>query len=173
MGDTKMMKKSKLTFNDGLFFTKKGRIVAIDPVVVSQFNDLERMVQMYDYIEDQPKAQPEPSLDGFEFKSTLSTQIFIEATTEMLDKKYEEATQIMAELDAKANAHACNEIFKRYEALTTWVDNDEILVTVNPSKIPDKIDTFYLGNPLNADLKQISDAIVHIGTDGKARRDYD
>ena len=167
---TKVVKKSKLKFKDGYFFDKKGRLVAIDHEIVYQINKVEEIVQMYLYLKNQPKYQPEPSLEGFEFKSTEGL-LHVETQTPTFDKLYEDALTIMAELDNKAKADAANRFFKEYKELVRWIKSDEIFITVNPGIRPPRVDTCKLGNPLEFSVEDFTDVVMNIATEGKAKRD--
>ena len=61
----KIIKKSELTFVDGMF-VKGDDVIGIEPSIIHQANMLETLAQKTAYLAAQPDYSPVPSLDGFE-----------------------------------------------------------------------------------------------------------
>jgi len=159
----KYVKKSKLDFEDG-YILYKGDVVAIDPVVVEQLNHFENVVQQFMYVRKQPKYQPEPSLDGWHKKSAIKLRPVISATTPILDAEIEKAKMIMAELDSVSNASAINDAFDRYAELIQWLRSKKVVVYTNPSRLPEQIDTYEIGNPLEISADDFTKMITYMET---------
>ena len=168
MAKIKLVKKDKLKFKKG-YFTYKGDIVAIDSVVVNQLNELERSVQEFLYLITQPEAQPEPSLEGFSFKSALRKRPYLEAHTPYMDECVEKAKKLMDEMDALSDARAVNDTLDRYDELIQWAKAKKVFVT-EPVFQPTPVDTAELGNPLGWSAERLVDLIVYMGTGGAMRR---
>jgi len=159
----KFVKKNKLKFKNGYFIYKDG-IVGIDPQVVSMLNELEREIQKFDYLDEQPEAAPEPSLEGFHFKSAIHKYPTIQVFTPHLDEAIAEAKAIMDEIDGKESAEEVNEILRMYQPLIEWASADKIVIYKNPSKLPQAVDTKTIGNPLELEEDEIVDAIMYMKT---------
>lgn len=157
----KLVKKSKLEFENGYFF-HKGKIVAIDPGVVEQINHLELVYQQYKHIHDQPEATPEPSMYDFKFESTQDKPV-LGSLTPLLDTKIAEAKQIMDELDSMEKVRATNEAYERYDVLIQWAKNKKAFVS-EPDHKPQQVDTKYLGNPLEWGKNFVPNILAYMAT---------
>ena len=150
----KMYSKSDLTFANGYLINKDRDVVAIPAKAAVQLNGLEEFMQKQKYLHDQPDATPEPSLDGFEFESTLATPK-IEIATPTLDAKIEESKDILKELRDKEMTSAVNltlEAFAdalRFLKEDTFVEGDEVI----------RLDLATIGDPLYADADKLVDTI--------------
>lgn len=150
----KMYRKSELTFENGYLINKDHEVVALPAKAAVQLNGLEEFLQKQKYLHDQPDATPEPSLDGFKFKSTLAKPM-IEVKTPVFDAKVKESEDILAELRNKEMATAVNLTLGNFaDALRflkedSFVEGDEVI----------RLDLATIGDPLHADADKLIDTI--------------
>lgn len=150
----KMYSKSDLTFVNGYLIDSDRNAVAIPTKAAVQLNGLEAFMQKQKYLHDQPDATPEPSLDGFEFESTLANPK-IEVKTPTLDAKVKESKDILKELRSKEMESTVNGTLEAFaDALRflkedTFVEGDEVI----------RLDLATIGNPLHADADKLIDTI--------------
>lgn len=150
----KMYSKSDLTFVNGYLIDSDSNAVAIPTKAAVQLNGLEEFMQKQKYLHDQPEATEEPSLDGFEFESTLANPK-VKVATPTLDAKVKESKDILKEMRSKEMESAVNltlEAFAdalRFLKEDTFVEGDEVI----------RLDLATIGNPLYADADKLIDTI--------------
>ena len=156
----KMYKKSDLTLNHGLLVSKDGDIVIPDIAIVNQANRLETMLQQAMYLNDQPKAQPMPNLNGFERKSIKDTtrQKFV-ADTPIMDKRAEEAMAIMNEMDDVATVNNANGLLMRFDKLVDFANQDFVIDCGNELYC---FDTPLIGSILDLTADDVSKAVAYV-----------
>ena len=154
----KVYKKSKLTIKDGLVLTKKGKVVAINPVVVESANRLDLDLQKALYLKAQPKAVPAPSLKDFEPKSEgMWDNYHVVVETPLKDKEIEHSIALMEELDKQTDALELEKYIGIYKDLLEFVGYDSAL---SHDADPIRINTPELGNLLELDTKAVLEAIT-------------
>lgn len=151
----KMYLKSDLKFVDGYLINDDGDVIALPEKVAEQINDLETRIQKLIYLDDQPKAQPERSLDGFKRKTTRGVPV-VKVDTPTLDEKVAEGKKLLAEIRDLGKAEKINEIFLDYTEAFEWLRSDHF---VEGSKIV-RIDTPEIGDILDADVDELIDDII-------------
>lgn len=143
----KMYKKSELKLVDGLLLAKDGTVVTPVGDVVHQANELDTMVQKAIYLHAQPEATPMPSLDGFERVSNFDMKYALTADTPTLDKRAEEAVQLMDELDDLKRVKEVNKFLEEYSELVRFAEAEQVVCS--EADAPEVFDTPTLGNPLD------------------------
>ena len=123
----KMYKKSDLELIDGMLVSESGDVVAVNPEVVRQANELETLYQKSKYVAIQPAATPAPSLDGFSRVSEHDTEHGFTAVTPTLDAKVEEAMKIMDEIDDANSAEQANNMLKEFTHLLKFTKSDNVI----------------------------------------------
>ena len=151
----KMYLKSDLKFVDGYLINDDGDVVALPEKVAEQINDLETRIQKLIYLDDQPEAQPERSLDGFKRKTTRGVPV-VKVDTPTLDEKVAEGKKLLAEIRDLGKAEKINEIFLDYTEAFEWLRSDHF---VEGSKIV-RIDTPEIGDILDADVDELIEDII-------------
>lgn len=152
----KMYRKSELTFENGYLINKDQDVVALPTKAAVQLNGLEEFLQKQKYLHNQPDATPEPSLDGFEFESTLAKPV-IEVKTPVFDAKVKESNDILKELRDKEMATAVNLTLGNFaDALRflkedSFVEGDEVI----------RLDLATIGDPLRADADKLINMICN------------
>lgn len=150
----KMYSKSELTFENGYLINKDHDVVALPAKAAVQLNGLEEFLQKQKYLHDQPDATPEPSLEGFEFESTLAKPT-VEVETPVFDAKVKESNDILKELRNKEMATAVNLALGNFaDALRflkedSFVEGDEVI----------RLDLATIGDPLHADAEKLINMI--------------
>lgn len=156
----KVYKKSDLTLNHGLLVSKDGDIVIPDIAIVNQANRLETVLQEAVYLNEQPKAQPMPSLNGFERKSIKdSTRQKFEADTPIMDAKQKEALALMDEIDDVTTVNQANELLMQFDKLVDFVSQDFVIDCGNELYC---FDTPIIGNVLDLTADDVSKAVAYI-----------
>lgn len=156
----KVYKKSDLTLNHGLLVSKDGDIVIPDIAIVNQANRLETLLQEAMYLNDQPKAQPMPSLNGFERKSIKdSTRQKFEADTPIMDAKQKEALALMDEIDDVTTVNQANELLTQLGKLVDFVSQDFVIDCGNELYC---FDTPTIGNVLELTTDDMSKAVAYV-----------
>lgn len=152
---TKMIKKSKCEFVGG-YIVKKGEVIGLPRTVWLQLRKLETMVQQYMYLKGQPAYCSGPSLEGFEFRTSLMGDLpYVDMPeTPVTDRRVEEALKFMEEADEIEAAVETNKMIDRFAALIDWCASDRFVE--GPCVEP--IESAEIGNPL--DLK--ADEVAHV-----------
>lgn len=145
----KRMNKNDLQFVDGYLCDKEGYVVAIDCKVVKLANHLDTELQKKLYLDKQPKAQPMPSLDGFEREHLNKVEIprIEPKETPVTDKRVAEAMAFVKEMENQNTADKVNKEAEEYTPLFAFVMSDEVWVYTD-TEDPYEFDTPMLGNPL-------------------------
>jgi len=169
---TKLINKNKLEFKNG-FFYKKNKRVYIESNVVEQLNNLETLMQQYDYLDKQGEYNPEPSLDGFEREHIENVKIDISSPTPILDEEIKKTKAILEEINNQNTAKEVERVCGCFKDLLYWVASDEILITNNEPYVEDcaKVDTPHIGNPLELDRDNIMNVITFMVSDGRHQAD--
>ena len=155
----KLVKKSKLKFKNNMFF-HKNKAIDIDPEVTRQLNKLEETIQMYDYLNAQPKESAPRSLVGFKRKSSRDCMgIDVSVQTPELDARKASAIKIKEELEKLDSAYQAQKLLDEIIDLIEWLQSDEILIH-SAGQYVTRHDYRTLGNPLELD----SDVVVRIIT---------
>lgn len=143
----KMYKKSKLTLANGVFVTKKGKVVYPGDAIVEQMNRLEDYEQKAQHLKAQPKPQPERSLDGFEREHSMTSKGHrFTCDTPEIDKAVQQTMNMLLELDDMEECEKGNKILDEFAELIEWAAADEFVgVEADEIKL---IDTPTLGDPL-------------------------
>lgn len=161
----KMYKKSDLTIIDGLLVCEEtGDVVAVDPSLVRQANELETLSQKAEYLAKQPEATPMPSLDGFKRKSIKDKLIngaSFKATAPLLALEASKAIAMMDEIDDINIVNKANELLGKFDRLLEFVNSDHV-VDESFGTVVEKFDTPTLGNVLELKQGDITAAVAHI-----------
>lgn len=149
----KIYKKSECEIINGQI-VKDNEIIGIPEVVYNLFDVLEEYAQKAKYLNDQPKAQKVPSLDGFVRKSSYELPLVEMPKTPASDKQVKQAMAIMQENDEIERTRNINNMIKEFEPLLQWVASDHVCDSgiQNP-----KIDLPTIGNILEVKEKDIVD----------------
>lgn len=167
----KMYKKSDLKLVDGILVSNNNDVVIPSSSVVEQANKLETLAQQAEYIDNQPKGMPEPSLDGFERVSEIDVVGKFNARTPVLDYKADEAMAIMDEIDAMAAASHANELQDELADLMKFVHSDYV-IDCGTDLV--QFDTPMLGSVLLWSPKDVVETIAHIcGADSVIHKKID
>ena len=155
----KIIKKSQLTFVDGMF-AKGDDVIFVEPAIILQANMLETLAQKTAYLAAQPDYSPVPSLDEFEREYVADQRLtsFV-AQTPTLDAKAEEALRIMDELDDATTANQANSMLENYRDLYEFCSVDYVVGDTNRVNA-NKFDMPILGNPLKLTTDDIENVIA-------------
>lgn len=154
----KVYKKSKLTIENGLVLTKKGKVITLNPAVVKLANQLDLDLQKAMYLKAQPKATPAPSLKGFKPKSERmwdDAQLIVE--TPLHDAELAHSIELMEELDNMTNAVELENRISDYQDLLEFASSHSVL---SYDSNPIYINTPELGNILELSAEEILEAIT-------------
>ena len=155
----KMYKKSELTIIDGMLVSKGGDVISVDPMIVSQANKLETMVQQGMYLIAQPEETPAPSLDGFERKSDNDIEDSkFSVNTPILDAKAEETMALMDELDDMTVANKANDMLEEFKELILFAKADYVIDHGNGVVL--RFDTPVIGSVLELTVEDITKAVA-------------
>lgn len=149
----KMYRKCDLKFDNGYIVDDDMNVVALPTGVGEMFNDLETTLQKMDYLDKQPEGCKEPSLDGFERKSSF-TEFTIEVDTPLMDAKVEEGRKILEEIRRSEVGAAASKLVDKYHDVFEFLDGDRF---VEGDKVV-RLDLCILGDP----LKTTPDDVVKI-----------
>lgn len=151
----KMYKKSDLKFENGYVLTSDDEVVALPYKVAVQLNLMEDEIQKVAYLKKQPKAQPVPSLDGFERESIVQ-HVRVEIETKHLDREARRCEKVLADVRNLAAAEEANAKLAQFDAALgflhedKFVEDDEVIM----------IDTPTIGNPLTASADDVIDMLL-------------
>jgi len=171
----KMYRKSTLTLVNGLLVNQDNEIIMVDPAIINEANELETLLQKFSYINDQPEAQPMPTLDGFRRKSISDkNDMFFVAKTPTLDEMAKRTMMMMDEIDGHNTAAEANKMLRQFSKLIDFVDSDTI-VGMDGSELV-KFDTPTLGSVLELTRKDVINVIATINgltSDGEEVNEID
>lgn len=151
----KMYVKSDLKFVDGYLIDGDDNVVALPEKVSKQINDLETRIQKLIYLDDQPEAQPERSLDGFKRKTTRKAPV-VKVDTPTIDEKVAEGKKILEEIRYLDKAGKINEVLSDFVDAFEWFRSERF---VEGSEVV-RIDTPEIGDILKADPDELIDDII-------------
>lgn len=151
----KMIDKHSLRFKKGYVINEDNEVIALPDGVAEQLNALEKFLQQQEYLAGQPKATGEPSLDGFEFKSTVEVPR-VKVDTPILDLEVEKSGRILDEIRKSEMAKAVNEMIANFDKAFVFMKED---MFIEGTKV-EVLDLATIGNPLKADPDKIIDRIV-------------
>lgn len=151
----KMYLKSDLKFVDGYLIDGDDNVVALPEKVSKQINDLETRIQKLIYLDDQPEAQPERSLDGFKRKTTRKAPI-VKVDTPTIDEKVAEGKKLLEEIRDLDKAEKINEILADFVDAFEWLRAERF---VEGSEVI-RIDTPEIGDILEADPDELIEDII-------------
>lgn len=156
----KMYKKSELKFDSGYVLTMDDEVVALPPKVAEQLNEMETEIQKVAYLNAQPKAQPMPSLDGFERESIVK-HAYIEVETKYLDREKRRSMGILNDLRNMAAADEANEKLAKYDEAIRFLSEDKFVEGTEVIMV----DTPTIGDPLTASVGDVIDMLLGEKTD--------
>lgn len=146
----KMYKKSDLKFDSGYVLTKDDEVVALPPKVAEQLNDMETEIQQVAYLKKQPKAQPVPSLDGFE-RDSIIEHAFVEVKTKHLDREIRRNLGVLEDLRSLDKAGKANAKLAQYDEAIRFLNEDKF---VEGTEVV-MIDAPTIGDPLAASVEEV------------------
>lgn len=158
MAELKMINKNKCKFDNG-FICKGNKIVGLPVNVAFQLQKLELMIQQYEYLAAQPKAQPMPTLDGFKFDDGLPKPAYVEQPdTPTMDARVAEALAFCDEVAEVDKAAETNRMIERFADLINWCNADKFVAGdyVSPLRCP------RIGNPLKLTEAQVIGTIARM-----------
>lgn len=145
----KIISKQDCTFANGRIIKGK-KVIGLPAGVVSQLNNLEEAIQKSRYLDEQGKAKPAPTLDGFVRKSTRELPT-VDVSTPILDKKVADCEKLMEEIDRMSAAGKVNGIIQANRELFEFLTTDEFIEGEDTGYI----DTPTLGNPLKLKAEEL------------------
>lgn len=151
----KMYKKSELKFDSGYVLTMDDEVVALPPKVAEQLNEMETEIQKVAYLKAQPKAQPMPSLDGFERESIVK-HVHIDTETKYLDREVRRCENVLDDIRKLAMAEEANEKLAKYDEAIRFLSEDKFVEGTEAVMI----DTPTIGDPLTADAGKVIDLLL-------------
>ena len=140
----KIRYKNQLSYKSGYIIDANDEVVALPTKVAEQLNNLETLVQKARYLNGQPKASPEPSLDGFVRESEVAVPKMQEADTPTIDRKAKESKLMLKELRSKMSVDAVNDIIDANKEAFVFMDNEEFIEGAEAVRL----DLPGLGDPL-------------------------
>lgn len=151
----KMYKKSELKFDSGYVLTMDDEVVALPPKVAEQLNEMETEIQKIAYLNAQPKAQPMPSLDGFERESIVK-HAHVEVETKHLDREERRCRGVLEDLRNLAAAGEANEKLAKYDEAIRFLSEDKF---VEGTEVV-MVDAPTIGHILTADAGKVIDLLL-------------
>lgn len=156
----KMYDKKDLTIVDGYMLDSDGTIVQPVGDVIREACVLDTKLQKHAYLAAQPKAQTEPSLEGFKRKSIIE-DVVISSDTPLLDEKAAEALAVMDEIDGFNKTSKANHMLNMFSDLVRFVNSDKVVCSELEVE-PILIDTPVLGNILELDTEDLVNLIASL-----------
>lgn len=153
----KMYNKSDLKLVNGMLVNVGGDIVALDPKIIEQANELETLAQKVAFLAKQPDAAPMPSLDGFERESVDENKIKFNVETPLLDLKAKESMYIMDELDDVKISKRANAMADSFKELISFVSDENV---IDFGGVVTKFDMPTLGSILDLTIEDVTDVIA-------------
>lgn len=151
----KMYVKSDLKFDNGYVLDADDNVIALPAGVAEQLNAMETEIQKVAYLDAQPKAQPMPSLDGFERESIVK-HAWVEVETKHLDREKRRCLGMLEDLRNLAAAEEANEKLAKYEEAIRFLSEDKF---VEGTEVV-MIDTPTISDPLTAVAEDVVDMLL-------------
>lgn len=151
----KMYVKSSLRFENGYVLDADDNVIALPAGVAEQLNAMEDEIQKTAYLKAQPKAQPMPSLDGFERKSIVG-HACISADTPTIDAEIKRSSNILNELRALDEVRSINKMLDKFDEAICFLRDDKF---VEGDKVV-MVDAPTIGNILTADAGDVIDMLI-------------
>ncbi len=160
----KLVSKSDLSFKHGYIIDKDGTVMNLSFRVWEQLIDLELMVQRAGFakvhgISDDDNEQV--TMDDFvpvhRYKVTFDTIV----KTPMLDKKMDEAMQLMEEIENSQKATQLTKAINSMPELLEFVSSEYVLVTSECA--PQRYDLAIIGNPLDLTADTFKEIVKFLG----------
>lgn len=151
----KMYMKSSLRFENGYVLDADDNVIALPAGVAEQLNAMETEIQKTAYLNAQPKAQPMPSLDGFERESIVK-HAHVKIKTKHLDREERRCRGVLEDLRNLAAAGEANEKLAKYDEAIRFLSEDKF---VEGTEVV-MIDTPTIGDPLTAVAEDVVDMLL-------------
>lgn len=151
----KMYVKSSLRFENGYVLDADDNVIALPIGVAEQLNAMETEIQKVAYLNAQPKAQPMPSLDGFERESIVK-HAWVEVETKHLDREERRHLGVLEDIRNLMEAKEANEKLAKYEEAIRFLSEDKF---VEGAEVV-MIDTPTIGDPLTAVTEDVVDMLL-------------
>ena len=151
----KMYVKSSLRFENGYVLDADDNVIALPTGVAEQLNDMETEIQQVAYLKKQPKAQPMPSLDGFERESVVK-HAWVEVETKHLDREERRCLGMLEDLRNLEEAKEANEKLAKYDEAIRFLSEDKFIEGTEVVMI----DTPTIGVPLTAAAEDVVDMLL-------------
>ena len=160
----KLVSKSDLSFKHGYIIDNDGTVMNLSFRVWEQLIDLELMVQRADFakvhgISDDDNVQV--TMDDFVPVHRYKVTFGMTAKTPLLDKKMDEAMQLMEEIEDSQKAAQLTKAINEMPELLEFISSEYILVTSECA--PQRFDLAILGNPLELNLDSLEEIIKFLG----------
>lgn len=148
----KIRYKNQLTYKSGYIIDANDEVVALPTKVAEQLNNLETLVQKAHYLNGQPAASPEPSLDGFERESEVRVPKLAAPSTPTIDGKEAESKKILKEIRSKMEVDAVNDVIDANKEAFVFMDSEEFIEGAEAVRL----DLPSLGDPLELTAKKVT-----------------
>lgn len=148
----KIRYKHQLTYKSGYLIDVDDEVVALPPKVAEQLNGLDTLVQKARYLNGQPAASPEPSLDGFVRESEVRVPKLAAPFTPTIDGKEAESKKILKEIRSKMEVDAVNDVIDANKEAFIFMDSEEFIE--GPEAV--RLDLPELGSPLELTPEKVT-----------------
>lgn len=160
----KLVSKSDLSFKNGYIVDETGTVMNLSFRVWEQLADLEMMVQRAGFakvhgISDEDKEQI--TMDDFVPVHRYKVDFGLILKTPLLDKKVDEAMQLMEEIEGSQKAAQLTEAINNMPELLEFIGSEYILVTSECA--PQRFDLAIIGNPLELTVDSFKEIIKFLG----------
>lgn len=160
----KLVSKSDLSFKNGYIIDETGTVMNLSFRVWEQLIDLEMMVQRAGFakvhgITDDNNEQV--TMDDFVPVHRYKVTFGMVAKTPLLDKKMDEAMQLMEEIENDQKAAQLTKALNEMPELLEFISSEYILVTSEGA--PQRFDLAIIGNPLNLTLDSLEEIVKFLG----------
>lgn len=156
----RFVKKEELLFKEG-YLTIDGKIIAINNEVINQLNDLERVADVVNFVEDNKDkidaAMNPVEMPKFKPSEYKSCKVKHNYETPKLDAYVQNIEDIIKEIENKDEAeNAANILNEHYSELIDWISSDEVIILDDPVHVPTKMYT----NILNITVEMVTAVIA-------------
>lgn len=135
-----------------------GEVIGLPTPVIMQLNDLEKFVQIAEFLKPQEIATP-VTMEGYEFQHERETPVlFAEPETPTLNKKAKESMKIAAEIDKQCEHGKLVEVTEEFAELIKWVESDEFIESYDNTEL----DLKTIGNPLELTTEKIAEYLAEL-----------